>query len=80
MGDGFWVTQWREDSNSFLQKKEDHTEKVEFCWYYSAGTCPYGEQKCWFIHDKEDAKLKCFFYETFYWFSSFTVHLFVSIT
>ena len=45
--------------NLMIHKKEDHTEKVELYWYYSAGTCPYGEQKCWFIHDKEDAKLKC---------------------
>ena len=38
-----------------IHKKEEHREKVEYCWHDSAGTCPYGEQKCWFIHGKEDA-------------------------
>ena len=38
-------------------KKEDHTQKVVICWHYSAGICPYGEDKCWFMHKKEDANL-----------------------
>ena len=42
-----------------IHKKEDHTEKIELCWHYSKGTCPYGEDKCWFIHDKEVAYSNC---------------------
>jgi hypothetical protein len=26
-----------------IHTKEDHTEKVEFCWHYSAENYPYGE-------------------------------------
>ena len=42
-----------------IHKKEDHTEKIELCWHYSKGTCPYGEDKCWFIHEKEVAYSNC---------------------
>ena len=38
-----------------IDKKEDHTEKVEFCWHYFAGTFLYPEQKCWFMHGKKDS-------------------------
>ena len=31
-------------------KKIEHTEKVNVCWHFSAGTCPFGDTKCWFIH------------------------------
>ena len=34
-------------------KKTEHTEKVNMCWHFSAGTCPFGETKCWFVHSSE---------------------------
>ena len=49
------VDSFEKKRDLMIHKKEDHKEKVEFCWPYSAGTCPYGEQKCWFIHGKEDS-------------------------
>ena len=33
-------------------KKDDHREEVEVCWKLAAGKCPFGTQKCWFIHDE----------------------------
>ena len=33
-----------------LHKKEVHSEKVSSCWNFSAGTCDFGDENCWFIH------------------------------
>ena len=43
------------ESKGYLMsnKKRTHNEKVEICWNFSSGTCPYGEQNCWFSHSKE---------------------------
>ena len=43
------------ESKGYLMsnKKRTHTVKVEICWNFSSGTCPYGEQKCWFSPSKE---------------------------
>ena len=47
-----------EDKRDLMKhKKEEHTDRVVNCWHYSAGMCPYGEEKCWFIHNKEHANL-----------------------
>ena len=35
-------------------KKEEHTKKVKSCWHFSAGFCPFGDQKCWFAHSTEN--------------------------
>ena len=50
-------------------KKKEHTEKVQICWNFSAGACPYGEQRCWFTHSKERvnsslSEYKCNFCDT----------------
>ena len=31
--------------------KEAHPERVNICWHFLAGNCPFGEEKCWFIHN-----------------------------
>ena len=33
-------------------KKNDHITKVSTCWKYAAGACEFGDQLCWFSHDK----------------------------
>ena len=38
-------------------KKAEHTKKVKHCWHFAAGTCPFREQKCWFIHSKNNSNL-----------------------
>jgi hypothetical protein len=35
-------------------KKEKHTKKVKSSWHFSAGICPFGDQKCWFAHGTEN--------------------------
>ena len=36
-----------------IHKKKEHAEKVSHCWHFSAGTCPYRDEQCWFIHTTE---------------------------
>ena len=36
--------------NLMHHKKEEHTRKVNSCWHFSAGFCPFGKDKCWFAH------------------------------
>ena len=31
-------------------KKIDHSERVSLCYNFSNGTCPYEDDKCWFIY------------------------------
>ena len=40
-------------------KKIDHSERVSLCYNFSNGTCPYEDDKCWFIHKEtvEEQKL-----------------------
>ena len=33
-----------------VHKKKDHRENVRTCWNYSAGTCGFGDNACWFLH------------------------------
>ena len=47
-------------------RKEVHREKVKKCVYFSAGWCNYGDELCWFIHQKneknqfeEEIEIKC---------------------
>ena len=49
-------------------KKIEHTEKVNVCWHFSAGTCSFGDKKCWFVHSTEKNDListeyTCYFCE-----------------
>jgi hypothetical protein len=42
------------DNKESLMKhrKEAHAEKVQQCIFFSAGSCDYGEELCWFNHEK----------------------------
>ena len=35
-------------------RKESHREKVKQCVYFSSGWCNYGDESCWFIHQKTE--------------------------
>ena len=39
-----------------IHTKKEHKEKVDECWNYSAGTCVFGEEICWFIHSEKSSK------------------------
>ena len=38
-------------------KKAEHSVVVKNCWHFAAGTCPFREQKCRFIHSTNDSNL-----------------------
>ena len=47
-----------------MHKKSKHIEKVSFCWNYESGSCIYGDENCWYVHEPKDEpetseKFKC---------------------
>ena len=40
-----------------IHKKDSHKEKVTNCWQFTSGSCPFGDQKCWFLHEIESNPL-----------------------
>ena len=34
-------------------KKDKHREKVQMCWKFVSGNCPFGDNRCWFIHNED---------------------------
>ena len=57
-------------------RKKEHTESVNVCWNFSSGKCGYGDEKCWFTHDKISKSIfKCNFCgKTFESQSEFLTH------
>ena len=41
-------------------KKNDHNEKVALCWNFLSGNCDYGDDYCWFIHNKGEKQKENF--------------------
>ena len=41
-------------------KKTNHREKVSLCDNFSNGSCIYGDENCWFVHENETEKIKEF--------------------
>ena len=41
-------------------KKTNHREKVSLCDNFSNGSCIYGDENCWFLHENETEKIKEF--------------------
>ena len=42
-------------------KKNEHEENVKTCWKFTAGNCTFGDDKCWFMHNREikSTEYKC---------------------
>ena len=40
-------------------KKKKHSDKVSSCWKFSEGCCPFGEERCWFLHNNKENDFKC---------------------
>ena len=59
-----------------VHKKVNHVEKVSLCWNFTDGSCIYGEESCWFIHNKQEQKsITCkICEETFISISKFMKH------
>ena len=38
-----------------VHKKTQHEEKVSSCWYFLNKSCIYGEDKCWFSHERYES-------------------------
>ena len=34
-------------------KKDNHGKEVQVCWKFGIGQCPFGDNKCWFIHEEK---------------------------
>ena len=41
-----------------IHNKKEHSDKVNTCWHFSVGNCPFGDENCWFIHSS-DKEYKC---------------------
>ena len=33
-----------------MHKTIEHIEQISICWDFTAGYCPFGDEKCWFRH------------------------------
>ena len=33
-----------------MHKTLEHIEQISICWDFTAGYCPFGDEKCWFRH------------------------------
>ena len=42
-------------------KKNEHEENVNTCWKFTARNCTFGDDKCWFMHNREikSTEYKC---------------------
>ena len=49
---GFCEKAFHTKGDVMKHKKEEHTAEVDICWKFAAMKCPYGNEKCWFIHDE----------------------------
>ena len=38
-------------------KKTNHREKVSLCDNFSNGSCIYGDENCWFVHENETEEI-----------------------
>ena len=45
--------------NLMHHKKKKHSDKVSSCWKFSEGCCPFGEERCWFLHNSNSNDFKC---------------------
>ena len=36
-----------------VHKKKEHLENVSICWNFADGSCPFGDESCWFKHVTE---------------------------
>ena len=34
-------------------KKKKHVQNVSTCWHFLKGSCIFGDDKCWFIHEDQ---------------------------
>ena len=34
-------------------KKKNHVQNVSTCWHFSKGSCIFGDENCWFIHNDQ---------------------------
>ena len=40
-------------------KKKKHSDKVRSYWKFAEGCCPFGEEKCWFLHNNISNDFEC---------------------
>ena len=40
--------------------KYNHERSMPFCKYYQSGNCHFGDDKCWYVHKKNDLHLSMF--------------------
>ena len=43
-----------------MHKKLQHIELISLCWDFAAGSCSFGDEKCWFRHSLlKSSEVKC---------------------